>query len=108
MKELKILNKYFDDILYNNKRFELRKDDKNYKVNDVITLREYDIEKNQYTCYSVNKITIMITYILRNVEQFGLNKDYCIFGFEILFKQEFEMLRSSRALSNLIKSKSRM
>jgi len=96
IKELKILKNYFNDILFNNKRFELRKNDKNFLINDVIILREFDDINNSYTYYSENKITIRIIYVLKDVEKYGLNKDYCIFGFDILFKQEFENLIQKR------------
>ena len=38
--EKKIFTTYFNDILYNNKNFELRKNDCDYKVNDIIKLKE--------------------------------------------------------------------
>jgi hypothetical protein len=96
IKDLKIKIKYFNDILFNNKRFELRLNDKNFSVYDVIILREYDSDKKRYTYFSENKIVVRIIYVLKNVEKYGLNKDYCIFGFEILFKQDFERLREKR------------
>ena len=34
--KLKVTPKYFYDVCYRNKRFELRKDDRDYKVGDVI------------------------------------------------------------------------
>ena len=45
--ELKIQPKYFTEVLYKRKNFELRKDDRNYQVGDLITLREY--ENGAYT-----------------------------------------------------------
>lgn len=88
VKDLKILPEYFQDILYHQKRFELRKDDKDYKVNDIIRLRE--IENNEFTS---NEIYVRIIYILRNVEKFGLDKDFCIFGFEVLYLDSYQLLK---------------
>lgn len=75
--ELKISPKYFDDVNKNKKRFELRKDDRDYKVGDLITLREYD--NGQYTGREIKNIPI--GYILRNVPEYGLREGYCILGF---------------------------
>lgn len=44
---LKIQPKYFEMVKWGIKRFELRKDDRNYQVGDFIVLREY--ENGEYT-----------------------------------------------------------
>lgn len=75
--ELKISPKYFEDVKANKKHFELRKDDRDFKVGDLITLREYDNE--QYTGREIKNIPIR--YILRNVPEYGLKDGYCILGF---------------------------
>lgn len=74
--ELKISPKYFEDIKANKKNFELRKDDRDFKVGDFITLREYD--NGQYTGREIKNIPI--GYILRNVPEYGLKDGYCILG----------------------------
>lgn len=75
--ELKISPKYFEDVKAKKKRFELRKDDRNYEVGDLITLREWDNEK--YTSRTIPYIPIR--YILRDVPEYGLKEGYCILGF---------------------------
>lgn len=75
--ELKIIPKYFEDVKANKKNFELRKDDRDFKVGDFITLREYD--NGQYTGREIKNIPI--GYILRNVPEYGLKEGYCILGF---------------------------
>lgn len=77
--EKKIFTTYFNDILYNNKNFELRKNDCDYKVNDIIKLKEYNDQQ-----ITGNYVIVRITYVLKNVPEYGLDKDYCIFGFKIL------------------------
>ena len=77
--EKKIFTTYFNDILYNNKNFELRKNDCDYKVNDIIKLKEYNDKE-----ITGNYVIVRITYVLKNVPECGLDKDYCIFGFKIL------------------------
>lgn len=74
--ELKISPKYFEDVKANKKNFELRKDDRDFKVGDFITLREYD--NGQYTGREIKNIPI--GYILRNVPEYGLKEGYCILG----------------------------
>lgn len=75
--ELKISPKYFEDVKANKKNFELRKDDRDFKVGDFITLREYD--NGQYTGREIKNIPIV--YILRDVPEYGLKEGYCILGF---------------------------
>lgn len=75
--ELKIAPRYFYDVCYNNKRFELRKDDRNYKVGDTLLLEEYDNGTYTGRCFSPDK---PIQYILRDCEEYGLKKDYCVLG----------------------------
>lgn len=77
MNELKIQRKYFEDIFFRGKRFEVRKNDRNFKVGDIYTLREF--EKGEYTG---RELTIKITYVMELYEQV-IAKDYCVFSFYI-------------------------
>lgn len=72
----KILPQYFDDILYHNKRFELRKDEDNVQVGDKLWLLEWEDGK-----YTRRAIQITAKYVLRDCEQYGLKSGYCIIGF---------------------------
>jgi len=74
---LKIQTEYFEVVKNGTKKFELRKDDRNYQVGDLITLREYDGDK--FTGRGINNIPI--NYILRNCPEYGLKDGYCILGF---------------------------
>jgi carboxypeptidase C (cathepsin A) len=69
--------------LNNNKRFEIRKNDCNYQVGDIVKLVEYNSDKQVETN---SYIVVKITYILKDIQQYGLDKDYCIFGFIICEK----------------------
>lgn len=73
---LKISPKYFDDVKNNIKRFEIRKDDRDFQVGDLVTLKEFD--KGRYTGKIIENIPI--TYILRNASEYGLKDGYCILG----------------------------
>lgn len=73
---LKILPKYFKEVINNNKHFELRKDDRDYRVGDFIILQEY--ANGEYTGEQTKPIKIK--YILRNCPAYGLKSGYCILG----------------------------
>lgn len=74
----KIQHKFFEDILKNGKKFEIRKNDCDYQVGDFVFLFEYDGE-----ILTNNSIFAEITYVLKDIPEYGLDKDYCIFGFKI-------------------------
>jgi hypothetical protein len=73
--ELKILPQYFQEVWDDNKNFELRKNDRDYKVGDYLVLREYSDAG-----YTGSFLKVVITYILKDCPEYGLNKDYCILG----------------------------
>ena len=76
--KLKIKNDYAIDVFSGDKPFELRKNDRNFKVGDyvrfVVIDGDWDFKEN------MKKQLYKITYVLKNVEEYGLDKDYCIFG----------------------------
>ena len=102
--ELKIKEEYLEDIKSGKKTFELRKNDRDYQVGDLIHFVEvyrdimliggipaFDIVKNktatkEYTreFKDYEKNLFEITYILKNVPEYGLDKDYCILGIKKL------------------------
>lgn len=61
--ELKILPDYFKAILDGKKNFEVRKNDRKFKVGDYLALNEY--VEGMYTGRSV---LMHVTYILSNTE----------------------------------------
>ncbi|CAM2994535.1 DUF3850 domain-containing protein [Enterococcus faecalis] len=64
--ELKILPEYFEAVVSGNKRFEIRKNDRNYKKGDILRLNEY--QDGQYT----GDVHIAeITYITDYAQQDG-------------------------------------
>ena len=83
--ELKIKHEYLIEVDRGRKTFELRKNDRDYQVGDLI--RFIDIKQdNKGDCdiYIDEDALYKITYILKNVEQYGLDKDYCILGIKKL------------------------
>lgn len=75
--ELKIAPEYFEAVAKGAKQFELRKDDRNFQVNDLVVLKEYD--NGAYTGRTLRHLPIK--YVLRNCPQYGLQDGYCIIGF---------------------------
>ena len=86
--ELKILHKYLIEVDLGNKTFELRKNDRDYQVGDLIRfidIREDDsTTKNQIEPNIDENTLYRITYILKDVEKYGLDKDYCILAIKKL------------------------
>ena len=68
--ELKIKPVYFEAVKEGTKTFELRRDDRNFKVGDILLLREWEHG------YSGRKIKKKVIYILKEIE--GLEAGYCI------------------------------
>ncbi|EHB6445327.1 DUF3850 domain-containing protein [Enterococcus faecalis] len=64
--ELKILPEYFEAVVSGNKRFEIRKNDRNYKKGDILRLNEY--QDGQYTG---DVHVAEITYITDYTQQDG-------------------------------------
>jgi len=78
--KLKIIPPYYDDVVNGIKKFELRKDDREFKVGDYIILKEFIPEKAQY---SGRECKVKIKYKLSEI--IGLLEGYCILG--ITFKE---------------------
>lgn len=77
--ELKILPEYFLEVVNGNKTFEVRKNDRDFQIGDYVTLREYNIETNEYTGRQIN---VKITYVLDNPNY--CKEGFVIFSFSVL------------------------
>ena len=91
--ELKILHEYLVDITIGTKTFELRKNDRDYQVGDLIRFIDKDYADRDYKLFHkyddtepyIDENTLYrITYVLKNVEKYGLDKDYCILAIKKL------------------------
>ncbi len=84
---LKILPQYFEDVQAGKKNFEIRQNDRDFKVGDILVLKEY--ENGKYTGRIVKR---KVNYILYGDKPFtlGLAKGYCILGLEDKTKSEEE------------------
>lgn len=70
--KLKIHPQFFDAVANDIKPFEIRKNDRNFKVGDAVLLQEFDGET--YTTRATQKV---ITYVLDDPQ-------YCLCGYVIL------------------------
>ena len=73
--ELKILPRWFEDVVTGNKQFEIRRNDRDFKVGDLLFLREYDRGK-----YTGRSCRVWVKYIYQGDGTFGLSSDFCILG----------------------------
>jgi len=70
--ELKTWNEYFEDVISGNKTFEIRKNDRGFRKEDTIVLKEWDPKTEQYTGREISK---KVSYILDG-GNFGLKKGF--------------------------------
>lgn len=70
---IKVLPEYFKEIIKGKKSFEIRNNDRDYKVGDLIVLKEFD-----GTTYTGREVMAEITYITDFAQQEG----YVVFSFK--------------------------
>ena len=76
--ELKILPEYYDAIRCGDKRFEIRKNDRDYHSGDILRLKEWDGKK-----YTGEEIDVLVRYILYDWTG-GLQDGYCIMSIDTM------------------------
>jgi len=102
--ELKIKAEYMQAIALGRKKFELRKNDRDYQEGDLIKFNviygkgltvtnEYGFfyeskGVNFYKSIDLNSELYKITYVLKDVPQYGLDAEYCILGIKKLDLKE--------------------
>lgn len=78
--QLKIESRFYNDIELAGKRFEVRRDDREYQEGDVLVLRECRDDK-----LTGRLLYALVTYIHRNdAEHVFLVDGYCILGIYII------------------------
>lgn len=78
--ELKTWPEFFESVSSGRKPFEVRKNDRDFKVGDVLILKEWDPEKELYSGRVLYKT---VTYLLPG-GSFGIDPDYCVMGLGVL------------------------
>lgn len=75
--DLKIKRQYYRAVWSGEKRFEIRKNDREFRVGDTVRLREIDVDGD----YTGAELTATITYIF-NGPGYGVEAGYCVFGID--------------------------
>jgi hypothetical protein len=108
--ELKTWPEYFEAVLKKKKTFELRKNDRDFKVGDTLILREFipcdkcngtgrvwDVgDMTNCGCgklhgkYTGRAIMASVTYIFAEGEEFGLEEGYVIMSIKFLSNTKFK------------------
>jgi hypothetical protein len=85
--ELKCWPEYFEALADGRKKFEFRKNDRDFQVGDVLHIREYATASLE-PFYTGAEAFFKVTYILSDRAFFGLYKDYCIMSIEKIEQHE--------------------
>ena len=96
---LKTLSKYFRAVADGHKTFELRKNDRDFKVDDILILQEIEVSgegKSTKVKWTGHKIKARITYVLQE-ENYGLIPGWCALGLEIMSHVFDEMIANKNA-----------
>lgn len=72
--KLKTWTEYFQAMRFGIKRFEVRKNDRDFQVGDFLYFEEWLPETKEYTG---EKIVVEVAYILHG-GQFGIEEGYCV------------------------------
>ena len=75
--EIKIHKKYADRIIAGEKTFEVRINDRDYQVGDLIRFKQV-LTDNDTIPHVISHNVYAITYILQSIE--GIKPGYCVFG----------------------------
>lgn len=79
--EKKIWPEFFNDVLFNNKRFEIRKDEDDIQIGDFMVLKEWDPKAQEYTGRQMGCTVLYVFRADNNEQDFGLKPGYCVIGF---------------------------
>lgn len=75
--QIRLAKTYFDDVANGIKTFELRKNDRGYKVGDILEMMEFADGKN-----TGRTVKVEVTYLLENYT--GIEDGYCIMGTKVV------------------------
>lgn len=75
--ELKIAPNYFEKVVSKEKSFEVRYNDRNFQVGDILKLIEY-----RDGAYTGRSVYVKVTYILRDFE--GLQSNFVALSIELI------------------------
>lgn len=74
--ELKILPEYYNAVRFGDKRFEIRKNDRDFHTGDILRLKEWDGEK-----YTGEELDVVVRWILFDWQD-AIKSGYCIMSID--------------------------
>ena len=78
--ELKTWPAYYAAVYREDKRFEVRKNDRDFKQFDVLHLKEWSPEENEYTGA---EMMVQVEYVLEG-GAFGIEEGFCVMSVKIV------------------------
>ena len=79
--QIRLAKTYFDDVANGIKTFELRKNDRGYKVGDILEMMEFADGKN-----TGRTVKVLVTYMLEDYT--GIEDGYCIMATKLMTSKE--------------------
>lgn len=79
--QIRLAKSYFDDVANGIKTFELRKNDRGYKVGDILEMMEFADGKN-----TGRTVKVLVTYMLEDYT--GIEDGYCIMATKLMKESE--------------------
>lgn len=84
---LKTLPGYFKEVMEGNKTFEIRKDDRGFKVGDVLLLKEWregsEIDRIGIGVYTGREVPVYVSYIFTG-GFYGVKEGYCVMAIKLV------------------------
>jgi hypothetical protein len=95
--ELKTDAKSFHNIWHSRKTFELRPDDRGFKIGDVLHLKELrapeqiaKFELRDQEIFTGRTLLALVVYVLRDAPEYGLASGYAAMSLKLLTRLENE------------------
>lgn len=77
---LKTIQPHFDKVNARLKTFEVRKNDRNFQVGDILLLKEYDQETETFT----DRVVAARAHHILEGGQFGIEPGYVVMSIEVV------------------------
>lgn len=76
---------FFDAVAEQRKNFEIRKQDRDFKVDDKILLQEFVVDKEtEKGKYTGKEQELIITDVFSDQPKMGLKQNFCIISFKLV------------------------
>lgn len=83
--ELKTWPTYFRQVVKGVKEFEIRKDDRKYRIGDTLLLKEYQpASLRKEGGYTGRECKVKVKYILRDAVPFGVSRDFIVMPIKLI------------------------